>query len=1402
MRNLNKKTLLLGSCALALGLVSGQAMADWGTLNAAKTTTQTATDGKVALNVSGANTLVVDPNGIAADAGALADLSVVVNMTNVTDGIKSTDSAAISAVNLANTWAAGGIAVTKGVVSTGANGDSAISLNGAAGTVNISVGAEGAVKNVATAGNTAKTAIKLADTNGAQTYNLTTVTGGGISSTGSDVSTKVIDLTGMTGNANSTVTITNAGTIAGANGTTTAIDATGMKGALSVTNTGTITGGVKLGGNAASTLTQGSTTTLTGDVILGADQTVTLSGTGGVTGKIDNGAGADNKGTLAVTGDATVTGTIGATNKLKAITIADGKKLTAGGAVKVKDITGKGGSLVLNGGAAVTGSIGAADNALTAITVADGQTLTVSDATTGSGKVFATTITLGSTEQTGGGSLTASNTVTGNIVAKKNGAGTFTAQLGTQNFATGGTIGATDKKLETVVVTGGALGKDTFTVNHNISATNLTIADATIMAVAPLETTVDGAITKLMPVITAAIDGGGLNKGTLAISGGTMGQAGVIGGNQALAAITIAADAGLTSTDNVSATTTTLTGKAALTFAKKSTGNVPHTWTGDVKLAAAGDGSIIIQNQENNAIIAGVIGEAAVGNDPSVTLGSLIVGGAEGDATVASEDGTWLTLQKNAFVKSATVAEKATLKLVGDSIFTGDISGAGAVQLGEGGDPATTGNVAGKIGSAEAPMGKLILGNAATLTGETYVKATVLEADKTLTVSADKVDLGTVDAKTADQGTLAFTKNYATTAAIGGKVSLKALTVTGVKLTANHSITAKDGITLANDTSVLDIAADGLTMSDINAGTGTKGVLNVLGNFEAKNKMAAGTINVGSDTVKGKTLTLSNGLVDAAAGKGMKVFAGNTVAVKTAVTMANADVTNAGTLDLGKGQSLTLTNGFLTAKSGSTMVINLTGEGTKDTAAGVDGKTATAYALDLKAGKLTLEDGASIKIATTALPVEGAIFNLASATGGVSVAGTNIASKYAFVSYAIAADKSGKLLQATASRIDAAKTYVSGTAEDKIMVVFGDILAGKVETADKEYFAPFNSMTQEEAKTAVAEVLTSANNAGIQSMKGAAGAAASAIDSIITSMSSGGEKLGSLGGQAVAAGNQVVMGANGIEFWARLDGSKEFQNKMDGYLGYNANSYGFTMGANTRLMDGVNGGLAFTMGRSFVHEKVNTASKTNINSYLISLYGSYSPTNTWFVDGILSGGSGRYDQYRTDPVADGVLYNGKFGGTVFAGTAKVGQNMKVGDGMTMRPFVAMSLGSTTIDAHSETGGGKGAITSPKARINTAQLGVGASVSMTQKVMDDWTMTPTLKVAYMHEFCSKARVINVTMAGAPIPLATTRFASEILSGGLGVKMENSSGMSVSVDYSATGKDNYMSHSGMLRVGKKF
>jgi len=416
---------------------------------------------------------------------------------------------------------------------------------------------------------------------------------------------------------------------AGVAGTTTTFNAAATATTTNVTGTGTVAFGA-----AATT-----------NVAFGAnDGVVTIADGSDLTGTVD--ATTASKGTLTLLGTTTVSGAVGATEKLKVV--------NAGIAAKVGTFSSTVNAATVN----ITGTGEAIFNgALTATAVDFGAagTATLNESATGAFDFVnnAGTITLAS-----------GKSITGAVDSTVGANGTLTLAGGAQTVS--GIVGGTNALLE--VNAGVAAAVSTFSSAVTATTVNITGTGEAIFNGALTATAVDfgaagtatlnesatgafdfadnaGTITLASgKSITGAVDSAGGANGTLTLAGGAQTVSGIVGGTNAVATVNAGAT-GATSTFSsaVTATTLNVTGNGAvalngntagaLLFGAASTGTVTVadgvTFTG----AMNGTGGVVGTGIGNVVFAGSTTGVTTVGD--AGTLQSLTISDGTAQKTVA-----------------------------------------------------------------------------------------------------------------------------------------------------------------------------------------------------------------------------------------------------------------------------------------------------------------------------------------------------------------------------------------------------------------------------------------------------------------------------------------------------------------------------------------------------------------------------------------------------------------------------------------------------------------------------------------------------------------------------------------------------------------------------------------------
>jgi outer membrane autotransporter protein len=765
------------------------------------------------------------------------------------------------------------------------------------------------------------------------------------------------------------------------------------------------------------------------------------------------------------------------------------------------------------------------------------------------------------------------------------------------------------------------------------------------------------------------------------------------------------------------------------------------------------------------------------------------VTGKIGDTTAL----TSITIDDNKSMTASGTVAATTITIGSGATFTsGEITGAvegpGKLTLD------TTGGIAsgGTIGATTSLSEVATSGNAK-LTVAHALKATqfTIADGTTIQVDANGSLTGNIEGSLANKGTLIFNRTDAvsSTGTIGATNSLAKFSVQNAgTYTANHAIkTAATAIDGAATT--LNINAAGSELGTITP-TGDQGILNFNANYTntADFGARAAQINIANSTfTTGKAFIATD----------ITIKDGGTVKLTADVNSGNSDVVvnSGGTFNVGE-KKYDIGTGSFTAQKGSTYSFMLTGAGDATTPTENVGRIVVA------SGAVTFEDGANFTVDSGGLlVVDGHKYIVAKGSAAATVNG-KMSKDYGLVSYALTEDTNNVIATATVKKMEAV-TGIQGTHREGVASAIQNVMKGSSSTATQ--LLALQNYSAEQLVTAVKTFDQATNTSAVQTSASIVSGAQAAIDINAGSSSTVvADLLGApaLSGQAVAAGNVVpsaaAVGARGLQAWGQLTGATEEQSRRESTDGYKGDTVGFTMGVTGHIMDGFKAGMAFTYADSKIKESLNNG-KTDVKNYMLSLYGAFSPLNTWFVDGIFTGGSSKHEGKRVD-LFD-TTYSAEFGGSSFSGMVKGGWNVKVGDGMVISPFVAIKGGTTSLNAYTETGG-DAPMSVGSNRVNSMQAGLGSRVAMSTGAVDGWTLSPQFNVSWMHEFSNKSRTVNAVWVGEAMQVKSPKMASEIITGGVGLKADSETGATVSLDYTCTAKSSFVGHTGMLRVGYNF
>ena len=245
----------------------------------------------------------------------------------------------------------------------------------------------------------------------------------------------------------------------------------------------------------------------------------------------------------------------------------------------------------------------------------------------------------------------------------------------------------------------------------------------------------------------------------------------------------------------------------------------------------------------------------------------------------------------------------------------------------------------------------------------------------------------------------------------------------------------------------------------------------------------------------------------------------------------------------------------------------------------------------------------------------------------------------------------------------------------------------------------------------------------------------------------------------------------GVGFWIQGLGNNQHQGQRDGIQGFNANSFGTTIGADKMLGNHVRAGLAGGYGLADVNSKMPGSPSDSINSWSGIVYGSFDSTDleksrhdnknsrlavrnqlkdNWYVDGLAGFTENNYDSRREIWIAPsnkrvakadhhGQQYTTKWE----AGYTFVFEATK---NLETTPFTSLQYSRLQMNRYKENGADSMNLTVDGTGYNQLLQTLGTKFAYPIVSKKAGTFIPSVKAAWMYDYLADQVETNATFAG--------------------------------------------------------
>lgn len=293
-------------------------------------------------------------------------------------------------------------------------------------------------------------------------------------------------------------------------------------------------------------------------------------------------------------------------------------------------------------------------------------------------------------------------------------------------------------------------------------------------------------------------------------------------------------------------------------------------------------------------------------------------------------------------------------------------------------------------------------------------------------------------------------------------------------------------------------------------------------------------------------------------------------------------------------------------------------------------------------------------------------------------------------------------------------------------------------------------------------------------------------DMIMDRLSGGGFAVAHSGQTGVAAGDAALGGSGKWAIWGRA-GASTAKFTPGGVNGFDADSWGFTVGIDGEIATNMRAGIGgFYIASDVKENGAGANAKNDITGYGATAYMSYRP-GAWYVNGALGFGTNEYDSQRR---SIGGVNVASYDSTQFVARAEVGHMFTSGQ-WDITPNVGLRYNRVDIDGYTETGPLPISVNSQTVESLRAVAGVNARYSFLLE--DGAKLIPEFGVKILGELANPDQTLTGSVVGGGAFAVQSVPRDDVSFGiGAGITWEVSDRFSLRVTYDGELQSDYDEH----------
>lgn len=221
--------------------------------------------------------------------------------------------------------------------------------------------------------------------------------------------------------------------------------------------------------------------------------------------------------------------------------------------------------------------------------------------------------------------------------------------------------------------------------------------------------------------------------------------------------------------------------------------------------------------------------------------------------------------------------------------------------------------------------------------------------------------------------------------------------------------------------------------------------------------------------------------------------------------------------------------------------------------------------------------------------------------------------------------------------------------------------------------------------------------------------------------------------------------------WTKAFASRSDQDMDAGYAGYNADTSGAAIGADTIVADGWVVGAAVSYADTDLNlEDYRTGDGSEIKSYQLTGYGTHD-FGSWYLEGMAAFARHRFENVRNTGIAG--VASADYDANQYGARVTAGYPVALPGKLTVTPMAGVEADRLTQESYTEQGGGAVALQVNEQKANRVRSMVGAKLATARTLGNGVTVRPSVHAAWRHEFRNDGIDTTATFTGGGAAFTT-------------------------------------------------